>query len=331
MSERYLVTGGLGFIGSHLVDAIIARGDEVVILDALSWGSSVDHVPRMPVVGGGALHRIGELPRGSCVVVGDVADAELARVLAALTHAGYHLAAQTHVDRSYGDVMPFAVSNAVGSASVLQAYREAGKRLVYVSTDEVYGDCWEGSYQESQPLAPRNVYSALKAAGDLLAQNFALLFGVDVVIARPSNNYGPRQFPEKLVPRIATDVLAGRQFPIFGDGGQERDWVWVGDTVAALLALMERGTSGRVYNIGVHQHRTVRAVAERICSILGARFEDHVEHVEDRVRGDRRYSLDSSRIQAEVGWAPTKTFDAGIVETVEWYRRRCAAPGGASP
>ncbi len=320
---RFLVTGGCGFIGSHLVDHLIGRGDQVVVLDCLSYGADIRNLPAPEIVGGISPHRAGTLPEAPCVlVIGDAADERLVVDLAERTDGCFHLAAQTHVDRSYGDVRPFVMSNVVGSWAVLEAYRTVKKRVVMVSTDEVYGDKVEGLSQENDPLAPRNVYSSLKCGADVLAQTYAAVFGVDAVIARPANNYGPRQFEEKLVPKTIMSFLSGAKVPVYGDGAQVRDWLWVEDNARALAGLHDKGRAGHAYNIGAGQFRRTIDVVKAVASALGLGLDGRVDFVEDRIRGDRRYALDYSRIRADTGWSPSKGFEQGIVETVAWYRDR---------
>lgn len=319
---RVLVTGACGFIGSHVVDALLARGDRVVVLDCLSYGADIKNLPSPVIVGGLSTYRIDCIPDAPCVlVIGDVANERLVKTLVERTDGGLHLAAETHVDRSYGDVRPFVMSNVVGSYAILEAYRTLKKRLVLMSTDEVYGDKLEGFSQENDSLSPRNVYSTMKCCSDILAQTYAAVFGVDVVIARPANNYGPRQ-SEKLVPKTVDAVLSGVKVPIYGDGLQVRDWLWVEDCARALLALYDKGKPGRAYNIGAGQFRGTLDVVRSIAKALNVPFEGAVEFVEDRIRGDRRYALDYSRITAETGWVPEQKFDDGIKKVVEWYKLR---------
>lgn len=322
---RYLVTGGAGFIGSHLVKALIGRGDEVVVLDALSWGASVDNLPAgTSIVGGLQGQRIGELPDADCVlVVGDVVDAKLVLDLAKKTDGCFHLAAQTHVDRSYGDVLPFVQSNMVGAYSVLEAYRNfTEKRLMFMSTDEVYGDKTEGFSVETDPIAARNVYSTLKAGGDILAQTYASVFGVQVMIARPANNYGPNQLPEKLIPKAVMTMLKGEKVPVFGDGTQVRDWLYVEDCVKALIRIMDSGSPGEIYNIGHGNWVTVQNVLRKIAQLLNVSYEKHIQHAPDRIRGDQRYAMNHEKIKKGLSWAPEMEFDKGLEKTVSWYYRR---------
>lgn len=323
--NKFLVTGGAGFIGSHLVKALISRGDQVVVLDALSWGANVDNLPKGTVIVGGLNGQmIQDLPEASCVlVIGDVANAKLTAELVGKTDAGLHMAAETHVDRSYGDVLPFVQSNMVGAYSILEAYRNApGKRLMFMSTDEVYGDKTEGFSVEADPIAPRNVYATLKAGGDILAQTYAAVFGVQVMIARAANNYGPSQLPEKLIPKAVMTMLSGGEVPIFGDGTQVRDWLFVEDCVAALIRIMDAGKPGEIYNVGHGNWVTVKDVLQRIATLLNVPFEKHIRHAPDRIRGDHRYAMNWEKIKTQLGWEPKMKFEDGLQKTVSWYYRR---------
>ena len=327
--KRFLVSGACGFIGSSLTDLLLEKGHDVLILDALSWGANLKNLPPdVKVVGGLNGQMVNDIPSGRCVlVVGDVSDAKLVKNLVELVDGVYHLAAQTHVDRSYGDVLPFVNSNVVGSYAMLEAVRASKYRIrcVFVSTDEVYGDVENGFSTEAAPLAPRNIYSTLKAGGDLLAQAYAEIFNLDVVIARPANNYGPRQFDEKLIPKILTYFsrrdTPKKKIPIFGDGNQVRDWLFVRDTADGLVALYERGKSGNAYNLGAHQFRTVLEVVQAISDLIGRDWREHIEHLPDRIRGDRRYALDLSKTQRDINWKASTSFEKGLEETVRWYLR----------
>lgn len=326
---KYLVTGGAGFIGSHLVDLLLSKGNQVVILDALSFGADIRNLPgKVKIFGAVGRQRAGKLPDEECLlVVGDVAEDDLVLDLVSKTDACFHLAAQTHVDRSYGDVRPFVDSNVVGSYAVLEAFRkQPEKRLVFMSTDEVYGDKAEGFSLESDPVEPRNIYSALKASGDLLAQTYAAIYGINLVIARPANNYGPRQLEEKLVPKIV-NTLIRRVFqgfkgkiPVYGDGAQIRDWLFVRDTTEALLALHDTGKPGQAYNLGRNEFKTVLEVIQEISFLMGVNWEDHVEYVADRIRGDKRYALSTYKTTMELGWRSKVGFNDGLRETVDWYK-----------
>ena len=330
--RRVLVTGGAGFIGSHLVDLLLESDFEVLIVDALSWGSNLDNLPAYTkVVGGIKGQMVNQIPNGRCVlVVGDISDAALVAALTQITDGVFHLASQTHVDRSYGDVLPFVNSNMVGAYAVLEAVRkekEAGreKRLVFVSTDEVYGDVECGFSRETDPLAPRNIYSALKAGGDILAQTYAAIFKLDVLIARPANNYGPRQFEEKLIPKTLMKLLhptSEEKTQIYGDGKQTRDWLYVKDTADALLKMFTSGYSGSIHNLGAHQFFTVLDVVRMLAGMVGIDWKPHVEHVADRIQGDRRYALNLDKTSDILGWSAKTTFELGLMETVQWYTDR---------
>lgn len=337
MRQRVLVTGGAGFIGSHLVDHLLENDFDVLIVDALSWGSNLENLPPYTkVVGGINGQMVNDVPDGRCVlVVGDVSDATLMCHLVRITEGVFHLASQTHVDRSYGDVLPFVNSNMVGAYAVLQAIRNEkvfgrDKRLVFVSTDEVYGDVQSGFSKESDPLAPRNIYSALKAGGDLLAQTYASIFKLDILIARPANNYGPRQFEEKLIPKTLMKLLhpsTKDPIKIYGDGQQVRDWLYVKDTAHALLAMFRVGLPGNIYNLGAHQFRTVVEVIMTLVSMVDPVRNLEVqkvciEHVEDRIQGDNRYALNLEKTSLYLGWSAMTSFDDGLKETVKWYTDR---------
>lgn len=328
---RFLVTGGAGFIGSHLVDHLLDKpSTQVVILDNLSYGSDLHNLPQdLKIVGGLSGTRGGSLPKADCLlVVGDVADQKLVETLVAQTDACFHLAAESHVDRSYGDVRPFVDSNVVGSYSVLEAFRNhPRKRLVFMSTDEVYGDKREGLSLETDALTPQNIYSSLKAGGDILARTYALIFSLDVVLARPANNYGPRQFEEKLLPRIITSLLKREKIPVYGDGSSIRDWLFVEDTVRGLYLLYQKGQPGEAYNLGAHQWRTVLEVVRAISQVMNFNWEEHVEYLPDRIRGDKRYALNMEKTQSSLGWEAKVDFQTGIQRTVDWYYEFYTARG----
>ncbi len=327
--SRYLVTGGAGFIGSHLVDLLLSKGHHVVVLDALSFGADVRNLPdRTKIFGAIGSQRAGGLPADPCLlVVGDVSDAALVLDLVSQTDGCFHLAAQTHVDRSYGDVRPFVDSNVVGSYTVLEAFRkQIDKRLVFMSTDEVYGDKAEGYSCESDPVEPRNIYSCLKAGGDLLAQTYAAIYGLNIVIARPANNYGPRQLEEKLVPKVVNTLIrriyqgSDVKIPVYGDGNQIRDWLFVKDTVEALLLMHDSGEPGQIYNLGRNEFRTVLEVIREISDLMKVDWNDHVEFVADRIRGDKRYALNTSKASVKLGWNSKVNFKSGLESAVNWYK-----------
>ncbi|MFC3690401.1 dTDP-glucose 4,6-dehydratase [Aquipuribacter hungaricus] len=311
---RLLVTGGAGFIGSHYVRTVLQGGypgyapDEVVVLDALTYAGSLTN-----------LDPVADDPRLQ-VVHGDVRDeAVVDRVVAGTDHV-VHLAAESHVDRSIGAATDFVTTNVVGTQVLLDAaLRHGTARFVHVSTDEVYGSIDEGSWPEEHPLQPNSPYSASKAGSDLLALAAHRTHGLDVSVTRCSNNYGPYQFPEKVVPLFTTNLLDGGTVPLYGDGGNVRDWLHVSDHCRGLQLVLEGGRAGEVYNIGGGTELTNRELTDRLLAATG-RGQDAVVLVEDRKGHDRRYSVDHSKITAELGYAPHVPLDEGLSSTVAWYR-----------
>ena len=308
-----LVTGGAGFIGANLVRMLLVEQADrhVVTLDRLTYAGhrstlkgALDH-PR---------HRL---------VVADVADPDAVDAL--LRHSDidriFHLAAESHVDRSIDDATPFLHTNVQGTQVLLDAARRHGiARMVHVSTDEVYGHLsdHDPAFNEDSPLRPRSPYAASKAAGDHLCHAAFITHATPVVVTRSSNNHGPWQLPEKLIPRMIACVLDGRPLPIYGTGQNVRDWIAVDDHCRGLLAAMHRGTPGRVYNLGARSERTNLAVIDAVCAHLG-RPDAPRAFVADRPGHDWRYALDTRRAQAELGWSPTQPFDAALAATVGWY------------
>ena len=332
---RYLVTGGAGFIGSNFVRHVLAeRADcEIVDLDALTYAG---HLESLADVEDDPRHRF---------VRGDVCDATTVRRVMEGVDVVFHLAAESHVDRSIVEDAPFIRTNVLGTATLLSAALDAGvRRFVQVSTDEVYGELpWRDPaagatdaprFTEETPLAPRSPYSASKAAGDHLALAYHSTHGLDVVVTRCSNNYGPFQYPEKLIPLMITRALADERLPVYGDGLHVRDWIHVRDHCRALLAVAERGRAGRVYNFGGGSERTNLSLVRQILGILD-KPADLIEHVRDRPGHDRRYAIDASRAEAELGWSPAIDMHDGLRETVAWYLENQAwcnvvAPAGSA-
>ncbi len=313
---RLLVTGGLGFLGSRLVRAVLAGrpGWQVTNLDLVTYAGNPAN-----------LADVERDPRYR-FVRGDVAEA--ADVAAALDDcdAVVHLAAESHVDRSILSAGPFVRTNVLGTQVLLDAVRgRAGMRLVVVSTDEVYGPLAPGAapLAEDAPLRPTSPYAASKAAGDLLALAAARTHGLDVVVTRGVNSYGPYQFPEKLVPLMVTNALEGRPLPVYGDGTQVRDWLHADDHVAGILAALDRGTAGAVYHMSGRCERTNRAIVDRIVALVGA-DPSLVNRVTDRPAHDGRYALDPSRAERDLGWSASRDFDTALAETVQWYREHDA-------
>ena len=316
---RYLVTGGAGFIGSNFVRHLLAaRPDcEVINLDALTYAG---HLESLMDVADDPRHRF---------VHGDICDTGTVRREMRGVEIVFHLAAESHVDRSIVEDAPFIRTNVMGTATLLSAALDAGvRRFVQVSTDEVYGELpWrdpaQGSHDaprftERTPLAPRSPYSASKAAGDHIALAYHTTHGLDVVVTRCSNNYGPYQYPEKLIPLMITRALCDEPLPVYGDGLHVRDWIHVRDHCEGLLAAAERGRAGEVYNFGGAEERTNLSVVHDILAIL-EKPRTLVRHVEDRPGHDRRYAIDATRARTELGWSPAVRFAEGLRDTVAWY------------
>ncbi|WP_026065798.1 dTDP-glucose 4,6-dehydratase [Actinoalloteichus spitiensis] len=311
---RVLVTGGAGFIGSHYVRSLLAGAypaladAEVVVLDKLTYAASVDN-----------LAPVASDPRFR-LVEGDICDPETVNPLMRGTDLLVHFAAESHVDRSIDGASDFVVTNVLGTQVLLQAALEAEVgRVVHVSTDEVYGSIDEGSWDEGHVLEPNSPYSASKAASDLLARAYHRTHGLPVSITRCSNNYGPYQFPEKLIPLFVTRLLDGGTVPLYGDGGNVRDWLHVDDHCRGIQLVAEGGRPGEIYNIGGGTELTNRELTGRLLAALGADWSS-VEPVADRKGHDRRYSVDIGKIQAELGYAPKVPFDEGLAGTIAWYR-----------
>jgi dTDP-glucose 4,6-dehydratase len=296
---RILVTGGAGFIGSHFAERLLAAGEDVVILDKLTYAGNEANAPE------GA-----EFRRGDVAVQEDV-DA------VGTVDAIVNFAAESHVDRSILGPTEFVRTDVLGALALVQHARAHDIRLVHVSTDEVYGDV-TAPVREDAPLRPSSPYSASKAGGDLQVLAAVRTFGADACITRGSNTYGARQYPEKLIPLFTTNALDGEPLPLYGDGRQVRDWLHVDDHCAAVELVLREGASGEVYNVGANDERENREVAERILALTGA-DPSLLRPVEDRPGHDRRYALDSSKLHS-LGWLPERRFDDGLAETVAWYR-----------
>lgn len=308
---KLLITGGCGFIGSAFVRLALANGAEVVNLDKLTYAGNPAN-----------LADVEDDPRYR-FVHGDIGDAELVRDLVVGCDAVVNLAAETHVDRSILAPADFPMTDVVGTAVLLDASRR-GKvgRYVQVSTDEVYGSIGEGLFRESDPLEPSSPYSASKAGGDLQVLAWHRTYGMDALITRGSNTFGPRQYPEKLIPLFVTNALDDLPLPVYGDGLQIRDWIYVDDHCEGIWAALTKGEAGQVYNVGGGNEVTNLEITHRILELTG-KDEGLIRHVEDRPGHDRRYALDTSRLRA-LGWEPRHGFEAAIAETVDWYRERRA-------
>jgi dTDP-glucose 4,6-dehydratase len=311
---RILVTGGAGFIGSHFVRNVLTgrypkiREPRVTVLDALTYSGTLTNVE--PV----ASHP------GFTFVRGDVRDPELVGSVMPGHDVVVHFAAESHVDRSIQGALPFVTTNVTGTSVLLSAASRCGvERFVHVSTDEVYGSIPSGSWTETQPLDPRSPYAASKAGSDLLALAHHRTHGLDVVVTRCSNNYGPRQFPEKVVPLFVTRLLDGLDVPLYGDGGNVRDWLHVDDHCAGIELVLRGGRAGEIYHVGGGMELTNRQLTGRLLAACDAGW-DRVRAVEDRKGHDRRYALDITKIQHELGYRPAIRFEQGLAETVAWYR-----------
>jgi len=305
-----LVTGGAGFIGSNFVRyALAAHPDwRITTLDKLTYAGRLEN-----------LAGILDDPRHA-FVKGDIADASIAGPLVARSEIVVHFAAETHVDRSLLSAGEFIKTDVFGTFVLLEAARQhqSLRCFVQISTDEVYGSVAEGSSRETDELRPRNPYSAAKAGADRLAYSYWATYGVPVLITRASNNYGPNQFPEKIIPLFVTNALDGLPLPLYGDGLNERDWLHVSDHCRAIDLLINRGAPGEVYNIGGGNGIRNIDLTNRILALTG-RPASLIKPVVDRPGHDRRYSLDTSKLQA-VGWRPQVDFAEGLADTVEWYR-----------
>jgi len=309
---QIFVTGGAGFIGSAYVRALLqdefagAVGARVTVLDLLSYSGNRNNLPMTD-------SRLR-------FVQGDITDSGLLRELLPGHDAIVHFAAESHVDRSIAGALPFVTTNVLGTQTLLDEARAAGVgRFLHVSTDEVYGSIEEGSWTEDWPLAPNSPYAASKASSDLMALAAHRTHGMDVVVTRCSNNYGPHQFPEKVIPLFVTNLMDGKQVPLYGDGGNIRDWLHVSDHCRGIQLALEKGRSGEVYNIGGGTELSNRELTERLLEASGAGWE-MVRPVADRKGHDRRYSLDITKINNELGYAPQVTLEQGLADTVAWYR-----------
>lgn len=321
---KLLVTGGAGFIGSAVVRLAIGRGHEVVNLDALTYAACLENVAS---VAGSKLYSFEHA---------DIRDrAALDRIFAVhKPDAVMHLAAESHVDRSIDGPADFIATNILGTFNMLEAARSywatagrpAGFRFHHISTDEVFGSLGPtGQFTETTPYDPRSPYSASKASSDHLVRAWAETYGLPVVMTNCSNNYGPFHFPEKLVPVVILNALAGRPIPVYGAGDNVRDWLYVEDHADALLLVLQKGVLGRSYNIGGENERSNIDLVRTICAVLdrlrpkAAPYAEQITFVTDRPGHDARYAIDPTRIRTELGWRPSVTVEQGLERTVQWY------------
>jgi dTDP-glucose 4,6-dehydratase len=311
MSRRFLVTGGAGFIGSNFVRYVLEHepSAQITNLDLLTYAgvrATVDELDDSPN------HRF---------VHGDICDADLVEGLVPGHDVIVNFAAESHVDRSIDGPSVFLETNVVGTGVLIDAARRFEiPSFLQVSTDEVYGSISEGFAREDAPLTPSSPYSASKASADLLVHSYGVTFGYQAIITRCTNNYGPYQFPEKVIPLFITNLLAGRKVPLYGDGRNERDWLFVEDHCSAIHLLLDKGTPGEIYNIGADAQLANIELTRRLVDLLG-RDESFIERVVDRPGHDLRYAVDSTKLRA-LGWAPRHTIEERLRDTIEWYRSR---------
>lgn len=306
--RRTLVTGGAGFIGSNFVHHLIENTESsVVTLDTLTYAGSTDH-----------LDGVMDHPRHE-FVHGDIRDEELVADLVDGVDAVVNFAAESHVDRSIEVAKPFVSTNIEGTRTLLDVVREADiNRFVQISTDEVYGEIHEGTFHESDPLSPRNPYAATKAGADHLALSYHTTYDVPITVTRSSNNYGPRQHPEKLIPKFIERAYAGQSLPLYGDGTNVREWLYVTDNCRAIETVLRKGTPGEVYNIGSGVELRNIDLTKRILDEVGE-SDDLIEFVDDRAGHDERYAVDTAKIE-NLGWSPQVPFEEGLKRTIEFYR-----------
>lgn len=304
-----LVTGGAGFIGSNYVDLVLSehQGDSVTVLDAMTYAGNPANLTPFE-----------SNPRYG-FVAGNIADQALVDELVGQVDAVVNFAAETHVDRSLYEPEEFLQSNVTGVNVLLDAVRRHGRRMVQVSTDEIYGDIPPGDHSsENDPIAPRSPYSAAKAGGDMFCRSFFVSFDTDVVVTRGCNTIGPRQYPEKMVPLFVTNALQGKPLPVYGDGMQVRDWLHAADHANAIDRVLRHGRAGEVYNVGAGNERPNIDVIRTILQRLG-QDESLIRYVADRPGHDRRYALDWNKLRTELGWKPTRDFEETLHDTVDWY------------
>jgi len=316
LTLRLLVTGGAGFIGSNFVRYMLSRysGYQVLNLDKLTYAGNLEN-----------LEGLENHPRHT-FLHGDICDQDLVGdALKRGVDAVVNFAAESHVDRSILDASDFARTNVVGTLNLLDLSRKNRiPRFLQISTDEVYGSLGAtGAFSESSPIAPNSPYAATKAASDLLVRSYHHTYGFPAIITRCSNNYGPYQFPEKLIPLLVTNALAGLQLPLYGDGLYVRDWIHVQDHCAAVDRILHDGANGEVYNIGSRQEMANLEIARLILKSLG-KHESLITLVKDRPGHDRRYAIDPLKLKRELGWKPKISFQMGLQDTIDWYRRNAA-------
>lgn len=308
---KLLVTGGCGFIGSNFVKYYLQKhpSDEIVNLDKLTYAGRLEN-----------LKEIEGNPNYS-FIRGDICNREVVKKAIQDCEAVINFAAESHVDRSIADATQFIKTDVLGAFNILEeARKQELKKSLMISTDEIYGHVLEGSFKETSTLKPRNPYSASKAGADLLAQSFFATYGMNVVVTRSSNNFGPYQFPEKVIPLFVTNLLQGKKVPLYGDGTNVRDWLYVLDNCEAIDLCLQKGKAGEVYNIGGGNELQNIELTKLVLKEL-SKGEEMIERVKDRPGHDLRYSLDCSKIEKELGWKPKHDFKKALHETILWYKQ----------
>jgi dTDP-glucose 4,6-dehydratase len=307
--KRLLVTGGAGFIGSNFIRLMLGKYPDYKItnLDKLTYCGNLENLKDV------------ENNKNYSFVKGDIADGALAAKLVKDCDVVINFAAESHVDRSINDPSEFLRTNIFGTYTLLEAAKKAGTKLfVQISTDEVYGSIEKGAFKEDDPLKPNSPYSSTKAGADLLARSYFVTFKMPIIITRSSNNFGPYQYPEKVIPLFITNLMAGKKVPLYGDGMNVRDWLYVVDNCEGIDTVMHRGKPGEVYNIGGGTEITNLELTRTLLDITG-KDKSHIEYVKDRLGHDRRYALDISKAE-KLGWRPRHNFKDAIRLTAEWYK-----------
>jgi len=306
---RILVTGGAGFIGSNFVrrilDGTLIGYSSITVLDNLTYAGNMEN-----------------LPEGDFEFIrGDICDEKIIQTLVGKNDAVVNFAAESHVDRSIEDPKSFFATNIQGVQNILDAVKSVDNcRFLQISTDEVYGSVGVGSSDENFALLPNSPYAASKASADLLIRSYFKTFGMNVVVTRSSNNYGPNQYPEKLIPLFISNIIEGKRLPIYGDGRNIRDWIHVDDNCKAVHQVLMSGTAGEIYNIGGGNELSNLTIANMISNSMG--FDSSIfDFVQDRVGHDFRYSVDATKIKNDLGFEPVHSFDLGLVKTIDWYRK----------